>query len=223
MEVRPGLRSSQCDADAFSSRIVVVLRRGFPAVSSCIITSLALSIIDTAYFDPTRLWPPRLIITPLNLLLFNLSTKNLAQHGIHPRYLHVLVNWPMLFGVGLYAVGESIAVVLRAEVEKEKGREPFMRIRESRFPCDRAALRSVAVYLSAFIVPTLLLSIQPHQEPRFLLPLIVPLIMLLSKSSLFRQESPRIRNYRRFFWVSVRSSATKLADFRIRLYRFFIL
>ena len=167
---------------------------------SCLISSLVLTLLDTAYFDATRLWPPRLIVTPLNSLLFNLSTENLSKHGIHPRYLHFLVNLPMLFGVGVYAVGESIVAVLR--LGKEKSNEQFMRIRQCDSYSKCAQLTSSTVYLSAIIFPTLLLSIQPHQEPRFLLPLIVPLILLLSKSSLFRYESPRIRHYRRIFWVS---------------------
>ncbi|KAI9786830.1 MAG: alpha 1,2 mannosyltransferase [Geoglossum umbratile] len=38
------------------------------------------------------------IITPLNNLLYNSSFKNLAQHGIHPYYQHILVNLPQLLG-----------------------------------------------------------------------------------------------------------------------------
>ena len=38
------------------------------------------------------------IITPLNNLRYNLESSNLALHGLHPRYQHILVNLPQLLG-----------------------------------------------------------------------------------------------------------------------------
>ncbi|KAI9721525.1 MAG: hypothetical protein M1812_002287 [Candelaria pacifica] len=38
------------------------------------------------------------VITPLNNLLYNLETKNLAQHGLHPYYQHIVANLPQLLG-----------------------------------------------------------------------------------------------------------------------------
>lgn len=38
-------------------------------------------------------------ITPLNFLRYNFHTDNLAKHGLHPRYLHLLVNIPLLYNV----------------------------------------------------------------------------------------------------------------------------
>ena len=38
------------------------------------------------------------IITPLNSLLYNTSPENLALHGTHPRYQHLLANLPLLIG-----------------------------------------------------------------------------------------------------------------------------
>nr|CAG8446383.1 13686_t:CDS:10 [Entrophospora candida] len=38
-----------------------------------------------------------LIFTPLNNIIYNLDTKNLAEHGLHPRYLHCF-NFFLLFG-----------------------------------------------------------------------------------------------------------------------------
>lgn len=35
--------------------------------------------------------------TMLNNLHYNLDEANLAEHGLHPRYLHLLVNYPILF------------------------------------------------------------------------------------------------------------------------------
>lgn len=74
-------------------------------------TSLLFILIDTLYFRGTIFHftgKVSLILTPLNLLRYNLSRANLASHGIHPRYLHVVANWPMLFGVGLWASTDAV-------------------------------------------------------------------------------------------------------------------
>ncbi|KAI9887673.1 MAG: alpha 1,2 mannosyltransferase [Watsoniomyces obsoletus] len=38
------------------------------------------------------------VITPLNNFIYNLDSKNLADHGLHPYYQHLLVNLPQLLG-----------------------------------------------------------------------------------------------------------------------------
>ncbi|KAL1913525.1 alpha 1,2 mannosyltransferase [Sporothrix stenoceras] len=40
----------------------------------------------------------RPVITPLNNLLYNMSPANLAEHGLHPWYQHLLANIPLLIG-----------------------------------------------------------------------------------------------------------------------------
>lgn len=44
------------------------------------------------------------VFTPLNFIKYNTDTNNLREHGLHPRWLHLLVNIPLLFNV-LGAVG----------------------------------------------------------------------------------------------------------------------
>ena len=39
-----------------------------------------------------------LTFTPANSFKYNSDPANLAQHGLHPWYTHLLVNMPMLFG-----------------------------------------------------------------------------------------------------------------------------
>jgi hypothetical protein len=58
----------------------------------------------------------------------------------------------------------------------------------------------LAVLVASFVVPTLLLSIQPHQEPRFLLPLIVPLVLLAPHAPFLRASSGAMVA-RKWFWV----------------------
>ncbi|KUL88112.1 hypothetical protein ZTR_04030 [Talaromyces verruculosus] len=93
------------------------------------------------------------VITPLNNLIYNSNSLNLAEHGIHPFYHHFLVNLPQLLGPALVVLVVSL----------------FMK------PTIRAATFYNRRAISA-ISGTMILSAIPHQEPRFLLPC-VPLLL----------------------------------------------
>lgn len=58
--------------------------------------------VDTAFYTPGEFTFSKLfhapVITPLNNFNYNSQSTNLAQHGIHPRYNHFLVNLPQLLG-----------------------------------------------------------------------------------------------------------------------------
>ncbi|KAL2017135.1 hypothetical protein VTK56DRAFT_2557 [Thermocarpiscus australiensis] len=61
--------------------------------------------LDTAFYTPHPItWSDLIrspVLTPLNNLLYNISPANLAKHGLHPWYQHVLVNLPQLLGPGV--------------------------------------------------------------------------------------------------------------------------
>lgn len=59
---------------------------------------LGLVLADTVYFRGDVF---SLVLTPLNFLSYNITPSNLAAHGLHPRWLHVVVNLPMIVGPGL--------------------------------------------------------------------------------------------------------------------------
>lgn len=65
-------------------------------------TALLAIVLDTAFYTPGPIsWADvifRPVITPLNNLLYNVSPANLAQHGLHPWYQHLLANLPLLLG-----------------------------------------------------------------------------------------------------------------------------
>lgn len=64
-------------------------------------TALAITL-DTAFYAPHSIsWSELIrnpVLTPLNNVLYNLSPTNLAKHGLHPWYQHLLVNLPQLLG-----------------------------------------------------------------------------------------------------------------------------
>ncbi|OCL14504.1 glycosyltransferase family 22 protein [Glonium stellatum] len=72
----------------------------FIAISASLTAFVAICV-DTAFYTPgpfrfSTLHHP--IITPLNNLIYNTASTNLAKHGLHPFYQHVLVNLPQLLG-----------------------------------------------------------------------------------------------------------------------------
>ncbi|KAI9374164.1 Alg9-like mannosyltransferase family-domain-containing protein [Aspergillus egyptiacus] len=110
---------------------------------------------DTTFYRPSASFRDVLrspTITPINNLLYNTDSANLALHGLHPRYNHFLINLPQLLGPALIAIALS--------VYNSRG-----------IPSRLKNLRAASA-LSA----TAMLSAFPHQEPRFLIPC-VPLLL----------------------------------------------
>jgi phosphatidylinositol glycan class Z len=116
---------------------------GILIISAFMTAGLAIAL-DTSFYHPEArslgdiLRNP--VITPLNNFLYNSSKDNLAQHGLHPWYQHLLVNLPQLLGPALLLVRWDTFLIAPA------------------------------------LVGTLMLSLSPHQEARFLLPA-VPLLI----------------------------------------------
>ncbi|TDZ71823.1 GPI mannosyltransferase 4 [Colletotrichum trifolii] len=69
---------------------------------AALVTTAVAITLDTAFYLPEPIrWADlvsRPVITPLNNLKYNIDPNNLAQHGLHPWYQHLLVNIPMLVG-----------------------------------------------------------------------------------------------------------------------------
>ncbi|GMF27163.1 unnamed protein product [Phytophthora lilii] len=134
--------------------ITVVALQGFVAF---LFWTLVFTIVDTLYFHPEmtaigdqtsmRTIVENAVIAPLNNLMYNMQYDNLELHGVHPRFTHLTVNMPMLFGPVFLA---------------------FL-VRYLRYP-DRSFFGGVCVFF-----PLACLSLAPHQEPRFMLPALMPL------------------------------------------------
>ncbi|WAQ88437.1 hypothetical protein PtA15_9A564 [Puccinia triticina] len=141
----------------------------FTAGATALLGMMILILFDCLYFGR---WPT---VTPISLLLYNLDKRNLAQHGTHPRYLHLLVNGPIMFGPALWFTAWC---------------QIWTRLKLSP--------TIVKLSIASLISGTFLLSIQPHQEARFLLPLVFPLTILCSQSV----TNSRSSKFGRVFWFA---------------------
>jgi len=76
----------------FNIRFILLLLCILPAV-------LLFILIDTFYFERVTENEADLVITPLNFIKYNINSSNLAEHGIHFRGTHIIINIPLLFNV----------------------------------------------------------------------------------------------------------------------------
>ncbi|KZT71263.1 glycosyltransferase family 22 protein [Daedalea quercina L-15889] len=149
--------------------------------------AMSITFIDTLFFRGNLYG---LTLTPLNWLKYNMSSSNLAEHGVHPRWLHLLVNLPLVVGPGLLYHGIRAARELwkqpAAPVLLEKSRQQTSQTRQP-------VVWKMPLYV--IISSVGILSAFRHQEPRFLVPLLVPFISLISQGA-------QIRCLGKSFWVT---------------------
>ncbi|KAL7485743.1 hypothetical protein ACHAW6_011345 [Cyclotella cf. meneghiniana] len=108
-------------------------------------------------------------IAPFNALLYNSKAANLAEHGLHPRITHAVVNMPMLFGpVAVIGYASVARTVYNRGAKNNKSHQSVMNM-----TCHLAVLSGLLV-----------LSCAPHQEPRFLFPCIVPMMLLFGEEAI---------------------------------------
>ena len=70
-------------------------------LSAALATFIAIYLDTRFYTQSSVTWASLInhpIITPLNNLTYNLASSNLAKHGLHPYYQHILFNLPQLLG-----------------------------------------------------------------------------------------------------------------------------
>ncbi|KAI0023172.1 GPI mannosyltransferase 4 [Xylariomycetidae sp. FL0641] len=90
--------------------------------ASGLFTVLLAIALDTSFYTPHSIsWTDLYrnpVITPWNNLRYNMSPSNLAEHGVHPWYQHLLVNIPMLIGpaVGLLFTQPQISLRLYSAI-----------------------------------------------------------------------------------------------------------
>lgn len=100
-----------------------MIYQGLPAIFTFLSTTSILALVDYMYFTselPFLKTSAPFFLTPVNSLLYNVKTSNLEGHGLHPRWLHSVVNAPMLFGVALISVGTVAWGVRRDNTSSEE-------------------------------------------------------------------------------------------------------
>ncbi|XP_075720175.1 GPI alpha-1,2-mannosyltransferase 4 isoform X2 [Rhinoderma darwinii] len=153
-------------------------------VPSAVLFSVIFIVADTIYY--TGRWPLSMnskegfmeqimkntILTPINFLHYNFNPENLAHHGVHPRITHMAVNGFMLFGLfHLSAVCSGVNLLKNLRRSKNNS---------SKSQYERFSSQRTSLLVMFYFVPFLFLSFFNHQEPRFLIPLVVPLVLLVS-------------------------------------------
>ncbi|KAL1465144.1 hypothetical protein WDU94_004734 [Cyamophila willieti] len=106
-------------------------------------------------------------VTPYNFVKYNMNPKNLAQHGLHPYLTHTVINLPLLYNV--LAVMAFVAVCKIMIVAMRKQWNSLPRVQSTHF-----------LMLLSLFTPLFFLSLFPHQEPRFIIPLTLPMVFLFS-------------------------------------------
>lgn len=146
----------------------------FGCLTKAIVTILTFILVastilnrDTEFYSSTSL-----VITPWNAFSYNSKVENLQHHGLHPRWTHVLVNMFLLYGpmtIGAYIYfGMTAFSWLNARATN---------LVDARL--SHTTLRAISSCSQWTIIFSLaMLSSAPHQEPRFLLPLLIPLAIL---------------------------------------------
>ncbi|KAJ2310238.1 alpha 1,2 mannosyltransferase [Coemansia sp. RSA 2705] len=126
-----------------------------------LLTALLITLVDSLYYGTLQLRivdgiphvSGTLTCTVLNNVFYNSNHENLATHGIHSRLRHLLISVPTLFGpLAILAVLKLWAFV--------------------KFP----SMQNHVSFLTASAAVSALsglgiLSLAPHQEPRFLMPM----------------------------------------------------
>nr|XP_018912486.1 PREDICTED: GPI mannosyltransferase 4 [Bemisia tabaci] len=152
----------------FHLRLFLLVISSLPALLIFIfVDSIYYGTLNTLDFVKNGLMLRQFVVTPFNFILYNIDSSNLSNHGLHPRFTHLLVNVPLLYGILGATTLFSLLNIFKSILTRKWHHLP----------------RTDNVYglmLASILVPVGLLSIFPHQEPRFLLPVTVPIVFLYS-------------------------------------------
>lgn len=162
-----------CRSILFLQRVVI------PIAVTTTLTALLISAYDTHYYRGDRVFEhlfisltreglesfwtkfkSNWILTPYNFIAFNTNSQNLNQFGLHPPYMHMLINLPLAFNLlALMFYGKLLTLFTGSNV----------------YRLIFTTHRVYALMLLTTLVSVISLSFIPHQEFRFLLPVIIPL------------------------------------------------
>ncbi|CAF0717835.1 unnamed protein product [Brachionus calyciflorus] len=168
-------------------------------------TSFLLVLFDTIYFFKIdslneliyHVKNYKLILTPYNFFLYNSKTSNLKEHGEHASYQH-LIHCFLLFGFNsLILLFITIQFFSKISIPSQQIDSKIKRIKSIIFYLYQEIINNLFCYfIFSFFLPLIVFSAVSHKEPRFLLPLLIP-ICLLTSHSLFGVNGSK---FFRFLW-----------------------
>ncbi|XP_067898547.1 GPI mannosyltransferase 4-like isoform X1 [Heterodontus francisci] len=182
----------------FQCSLSQILKRFFGLLSSAIATSFLFIVTDALYFGSLlseKDWLLKdgntlhalivnisqcLVLTPVNLILYNLDQKSLIAHGSHPWFTHLTLNGFLLFGaLHLSTVVTGVKTMVSKFACKASCLTSHKDHLEKKLPAQLPAATQITEYLLfIYFIPIIVLSLFSHQEPRYISPLIVPLVIL---------------------------------------------
>lgn len=182
-----GLNSRSVGFKDFHIRMFVFILCGLPAaIFFILVDSFYFGYLTMAEIGHLEIGINNFVVTPVNFLKYNVNTKNLESHGLHPRFLHFLVNIPLLFNVlGIIGLLTFVKMIHRWVISDwyemikrwNDNIHIFSGLKAQWLHLPR--LQSIVGLMTfTFIVPVALLSLFPHQEPRFIIPILFPLVFL---------------------------------------------
>lgn len=188
-----GFGSKTVTFTEFNLRMLYFIVSGLPALIVIVLIDSFyygyLSLAQIYIFDVSM---DNFLVTPVNFIRYNINPENTAQHGEHPKWLHMLVNVPLLFNVlGIIAVCSFGMMIYRF------GKKEFQNLPQTQ--------SFVSLMTSAAFVPVLLLSFFNHQEARFLIPITVPLLLLHAAKLILGVNLANALNLKESQWCAVRS------------------
>ena len=188
------------------SSVNIFLRAVCECVFGSVSVALAFLIADYCYYR-------RLVFTPYNNLMYNSQTENLKLHGIHPRFLHCSLNLPLLTGPLSYFLYKDIfcflykswktclllfwgkpagKIVMQLNVYVRSQVRQWMQSANNDVDFKVGSVQCLPVLCC--ISGLAVLSIAPHQEARFLLPLVFPICLVYgNKLSLGQTNIPKVK------------------------------
>lgn len=152
----------------FNFRMLFFILSGLPAFCAIVvIDSLYYGYLSLAQIYIFDISIYSFLVTPVNFIRYNIIPSNTAEHGEHPRYLHLLVNIPILFNIlGI------ISLISFTNMAYKFCKKEFQDLPQTQ--------SFVFVMTTAIIAPVLMLSFFNHQEPRFIIPILIPIVLLHS-------------------------------------------
>lgn len=99
----------------FNLRITALVLSAVPSIIFFIVMdSLYFGYLSWSDIHVLDIGINNFVVTPLNFIRYNSDPQNTAEHGIHPKYLHILINVPLLYNIlGLVSIFSFISMIYR--------------------------------------------------------------------------------------------------------------